>query len=63
MNFLLDENFPKSAEELLHGSGHKVIDIRAQTNKEQMIFNFLRLPNSMKRFCSLPIGIFITLFR
>lgn len=28
MNFLLDEKFPKSAEELLHGSGHKVIDIR-----------------------------------
>jgi predicted nuclease of predicted toxin-antitoxin system len=28
MNFLLDENFPKSAEKLLVDSGHHVIDIR-----------------------------------
>lgn len=28
MNFLLDENFPKSAEELLVKLGHRVIDIR-----------------------------------
>jgi predicted nuclease of predicted toxin-antitoxin system len=28
MNFLLDENFPKSAEELLVKSGHHVLDIR-----------------------------------
>jgi predicted nuclease of predicted toxin-antitoxin system len=28
MNFLLDENFPKSAEKLLLDLGHEVIDIR-----------------------------------
>ena len=28
MNFLLDENFPKSAEKLLTDLGHQVIDIR-----------------------------------
>lgn len=28
MNFLLDENFPKSAERLLISLGHRVIDIR-----------------------------------
>ena len=31
MNFLLDENFPKSAEKLLVDSGHHVIDIRVIT--------------------------------
>ena len=28
MNFLLDENFPKSAESLLLNLGHQVIDVR-----------------------------------
>lgn len=28
MKFLLDENFPKSAEKLLHDYGHEVVDIR-----------------------------------
>jgi predicted nuclease of predicted toxin-antitoxin system len=28
MNFLLDENFPKSAETLLLNLGHQVIDVR-----------------------------------
>lgn len=38
MKFLLDENFPKSAEELLVELGHQVIDIRG--NELQGIDDF-----------------------
>jgi hypothetical protein len=33
MKFLLDENFPKSAEKLLLDCGHEVVDIRGTTQQ------------------------------
>lgn len=55
MNFLLDENFPKSAERLLVDLGHHVIDIRGshlQGADDFQLFDSkqLRLEKS-KLFC------------
>lgn len=43
MTFLLDENFPKSAERLLIELGHHVIDIRGTEQQGADDFQLLKL--------------------
>lgn len=51
MNFLLDENFPKSAESLLLNLGHQIIDIRGTKLQGVDDFRLFELHSKMKRFC------------
>ena len=48
MNFLLDENFPKSAEKLLIELGHHVIDIRGTTQQGADDFKLFELAQANK---------------
>ncbi|MBN2424853.1 MAG: DUF5615 family PIN-like protein [Calditrichaceae bacterium] len=46
MKFLLDENFPKSAEKYLTDRGHEVIDIRSSDQERLNDYSIFELSQS-----------------